>query len=192
MPNLYIIGGCNGAGKTTASFTLLPEILDCKEFVNADEIAKGLSPFQPETVSFEAGRIMLSRIKDLLSQKIDFAFETTLATKSHAPLITLAQAQGYTVTLVYFWLESVELAKQRVNNRVKKGGHNIPKTIIERRYYRGLQNFFTIFKTLVNAWFFYDNSDEFPVKIAEGNKFLGLSVYKNDIWETVSKNREYN
>lgn len=192
MPALYIIGGCNGAGKTTASYTVLPEMLNCREFVNADEIAKGLSPFQPETVSFEAGRIMLSRIKDLLSKKIDFAFETTLATKSHAPLITLAQAQGYTVTLVYFWLESVELAKQRVNNRVKKGGHNIPKTIIERRYYRGLQNFFTIFKTLVNAWFFYDNSDEFPVKIAEGNKFLGLSVYKNDIWETVSKNREYN
>lgn len=192
MPALYIIGGCNGAGKTTASYTVLPEMLNCREFVNADEIAKGLSPFQPETVSFEAGRIMLVRIKELLRQHVDFAFETTLATKSHAPLIRLAQTQGYTVTLVYFWLESVELAKQRVSNRVKKGGHNIPETIIERRYYRGLQNFFTTFKTLVNAWFFYDNSDEFPVKIAEGNKFLDLSVYKNDIWESVSKNHEHN
>ena len=81
--NLYVIAGCNGAGKTTASFTILPEILDCKEFVNADEIARGISPFQPESVSFEAGRIMLKRIDDLLKENIIFAFETTLATKSY-------------------------------------------------------------------------------------------------------------
>ena len=100
QPNLYIISGCNGAGKTTASFTVLPDILNCKEFLNADEIAKGLSPFQPETVSIEAGRIMLSRIKDLLRLKVDFAVETTLATKVYAKYILDAQAKGYSVTLL--------------------------------------------------------------------------------------------
>jgi predicted ABC-type ATPase len=99
MPFLYIIAGCNGAGKTTASYTVLPEMLECKEFVNADEIAKGLSPFQPETVAFEAGRIMLNRIRELLKAKVDFAFETTLATKSYLPLINEAKDKGYTVVL---------------------------------------------------------------------------------------------
>ncbi len=187
MPNLYIIGGCNGAGKTTASFTVLPEVLNCREFVNADEIAKGLSPLQPDAVSFEAGRIMLTRIKELIKQQIDFAFETTLSTKTYALLVKQAQRAGYSVILIFLWLESIELAKERVLNRVKSGGHNIPTEVIERRYKRGLQNFLSIFKTAVDAWFFYDNSHEIPVKIAEGNKFLGLSVYKTDIWAKINR-----
>lgn len=105
---LYIIAGCNGAGKTTASFTILPEILDCKEFVNADEIARGLSPFQPEKVSFEAGRIMLNRINELLTENENFAFETTLATRSYKNKIALAKQNNYTVTLLFFWLQTVE------------------------------------------------------------------------------------
>lgn len=109
--NLYIIAGCNGAGKTTASFTVLPEMLNCREFVNADEIAKGLSPFQPEKVALAAGRIMLVRIKELLTEGVSFAFETTLSTKSYRHLIASAQQQGYTVTLLFFWLQQVELAK---------------------------------------------------------------------------------
>lgn len=113
MPNLFIIGGCNGAGKTTASFTVLPEILDCKEFVNADEIARGLSPFQPEAVSLQAGRIMLNRIKELLAEKNDFAFETTLSSKTFVGLMKEASAMGYTIWLIYFWLESIDLAKAR-------------------------------------------------------------------------------
>jgi predicted ABC-type ATPase len=129
MPNLYIIAGCNGAGKTTASYTVLPEILNCKEFVNADEIAKGLSPFQPETVSIQAGRIMLNRIQDLIHQKNEFGFETTLATKSYVRLIEHAKNQGYNVVLIYFWLESVDLAKTRVKARVDNGGHNIPESL---------------------------------------------------------------
>jgi predicted ABC-type ATPase len=111
---LYIIAGCNGAGKTTASFTILPEILNCKEFVNADEIAKGLSPFQPEKVSFEAGRIRLKRIDELVKENRDFAFETTLSTRSYRNTIISAQANGYMVTLLFFWLQSIELAKKRV------------------------------------------------------------------------------
>ena len=119
---LYIIAGCNGAGKTTASFTILPEMLDCKEFVNADEIARGLSPFQPEKVSFKAGRIMLERITDLLESKENFASETTLATKSYRSIISLARADGYNVTLLFFWLQTVNLAIERVNTRVLEGG----------------------------------------------------------------------
>jgi len=108
--NLYIIAGCNGAGKTTASFTILPEILDCKEFVNADEIAKGLSPFQPEKVSIEAGRIMLHRISELLDQNENFAFETTLATRSYKNRILETKMKNYNVTLLFFWLKNPELA----------------------------------------------------------------------------------
>lgn len=100
MPNLYIIAGCNGAGKTTTSYTVLPEMLNCKEFVNADEIARGLSPFQPETVSFQAGRIMLTRIKDLLKGRNDFGFETTLASRNYVRVIAQAKKLGYTVVLI--------------------------------------------------------------------------------------------
>lgn len=140
--NLYIIAGCNGAGKTTASFTILPEILDCKEFVNADEIAKGLSPFQPEKVAFEAGRIMLNRIDDLFENKENFAFETTLATKTYKQKILKAKENGYFTTLLFFWLKNPNLAKQRVEIRVKEGGHNIPEEVIERRYTNGIFNLF--------------------------------------------------
>ncbi|WMJ72217.1 zeta toxin family protein [Cytophagaceae bacterium ABcell3] len=137
MPNLYIISGCNGAGKTTASYNILPEILNCKEFVNADEIAKGLSPFQPEKVSLEAGRIMLERIDDLMRIKADFAFETTLSTRSYVNTVKRAKESGYEVTLLYFWLNSQELAIERVKERVREGGHNIPEQVIRRRYNKG-------------------------------------------------------
>jgi predicted ABC-type ATPase len=165
--NLYIIAGCNGAGKTTASYTILPEILNCKEFVNADEIAKGLSPFQPEKVSFEAGRIMLHRIDELLQKEADFAFETTLSAKSYISIIKKAQSQGYFVTLVFFWLNSIELAKQRVVIRVSEGGHNIPEDVIERRYIRGIKNFFKIYLNACDNVMLFDNSNKSPVLILE-------------------------
>lgn len=157
--NLYIISGCNGAGKTTASFTILPEILNCKEFVNADEIAKGLSPFQPESVAFEAGRIMLNRINDLLESKESFAFETTLSTKSYQKTVSLAKQMGYRVTLLYFWLQNVELAKARVRIRVIEGGHNINEEVIERRYIRGIKNLFDIYLPIVDGALIFDNSE---------------------------------
>ena len=118
MSKLYIIAGCNGAGKTTASYTVLPEILDCREFVNADEIAKGLSPFNPSSVAIEAGRLMLKRIGELLSAGVSFSVETTLSTRSYINLIHQAQSQGYSVSLIYFWLNSPELAIERVKQRV--------------------------------------------------------------------------
>jgi predicted ABC-type ATPase len=156
--NIYIISGCNGAGKTTASFTILPEIIECKEFVNADEIAKGVSPFQPEKVAFEAGRIMLRRINDLLAADESFAFETTLATRSYKPKIEEAKQKGYTTTLIFFWLQNVELAKKRVEIRVSEGGHNIEPDIIERRYLKGIKNLFDIYLPLVDGALIFDNS----------------------------------
>ena len=157
--NLYIISGCNGAGKTTASFTILPEILNCKEFVNADEIAKGLSPFQPEKVSFEAGRIMLHRINELLVSGENFAFETTLATKSYKSKIDLAKKNNYNIVLLFFWLQNVELAIERVRIRVSEGGHNIPPDIIRRRYTNGIKNLFSIYMSIVDEVMIFDNSE---------------------------------
>lgn len=165
--DLYIIAGCNGAGKTTASFTILPELLDCKEFVNADEIAKGLSPFQPEKVAFEAGRIMLNRINELLDKGETFAFETTLATKSYRSKVLEAQQKGYTVTLLFFWLRTIELAKDRVKNRVAEGGHNIPTDVISRRYTNGIKNLFEIYLPIVDEAQIFDNSSGRPDLIME-------------------------
>lgn len=156
--NLYIIAGCNGAGKTTASFTILPEIIDCKEFVNADEIAKGLSPFQPEKVAFEAGRIMLNRINELLDSNESFAFETTLSTRSYKLKVEQAKLNGYTTTLLFFWLQNVDLAKERVKIRVSEGGHNIAPDVIERRYMKGIKNLFNIYLPIVDGAFLFDNS----------------------------------
>lgn len=164
---LYIISGCNGAGKTTASFTILPEILNCKEFVNADEIAKGLSPFQPEKVAFEAGRIMLKRINELLSENENFAFETTLSTRSYKNKISEAKTKGYRVTLLFFWLQSTELAKERVKTRVLEGGHNIETAIIERRYQRGIENLFDIYLPIVDGALIFDNSEGMHELIAD-------------------------
>ena len=165
--NLYIIAGCNGAGKTTASFTILPEILNCKEFVNADEIAKGLSPFQPEKVSFEAGRIMINRVNELLAMRENFAFETTLATKSYKSKVINAQQNNYNVTLLFFWLENVELAIERVRTRVLEGGHNIETEVIKRRYKNGMKNLFEIYLPIADEVMIFDNSEGKSLLIAE-------------------------
>jgi predicted ABC-type ATPase len=162
---LYIIAGCNGAGKTTASFNILPSILDCKEFVNADEIARGLSPFQPEKVALEAGRIMLQRIDELLETDKDFAFETTLATRSFRNTVLKAKERGYIVTLLFFWLESQELAIERVKTRVSEGGHNIPEETIRRRYLAGLKNLFEIYIPICDRTFVFNNSLNSPKRI---------------------------
>lgn len=158
LKNLYIIGGCNGAGKTTASVTVLPQILNCREFVNADEIARGLSPFNPENVNFEAGRLMLNRIRQLLREDESFAFETTLATRSYKNFIREAKAAGYIVNLLFFWLNSVSLAKERVRSRVREGGHSIPDDVIERRYINGIKNLFDIYLAAADNVTIYDNS----------------------------------
>lgn len=184
--NLYIISGCNGAGKTTASYTVLPEILDCKEFVNADEIARGLSPFNPESVAIEAGRLMLSRIEELLRRNESFSIETTLATKSYINLVRRAQAQGYTVRLLFFWLNSPDLALQRIAERVVKGGHNIPEPIARRRYVAGINNLFKLFMGEVDSWEIYDNSAFPSVQIATGGKDDETSIFVETIYKKIA------
>ncbi|MCU0340310.1 MAG: zeta toxin family protein [Spirosomaceae bacterium] len=188
MPQLYIIAGPNGAGKTTAAMTILPEVLHCDEFVNADAIAVGLSPFQPEKVAMEAGRLMLQRIDTLLNQGVDFAIETTLSTKSYANFIRKAKTKGYEVTMLFLWLNSVELAKARVKKRVLQGGHNIPTDVIERRYERGLRNFFTMFSKIVDNWLFYDNSSNLSI-VADSQKQI-QTIFRQTIWQNIRRRYE--
>ncbi len=183
--NIYIIAGCNGAGKTTASFTILPEILDCKEFVNADEIAKGLSPFQPEKVAFEAGRIMLERIETLLKSNENFAFETTLSTKTYKQKLTQAKTNGFKIKLLFFWLPTIEMAINRVAVRVSEGGHNIPTEVIARRYSRGIENLFKIYIPLCDSWMLFDN-EENPEIIAKGLINEEIEVFDNNKWNLIT------
>ncbi len=187
VKNLYIVAGCNGAGKTTASFTILPEILNCKEFVNADEIAKGLSPFQPESVAFESGRIMLNRITELLQENKSFAFETTLSTRSYKSKIIEAKSKGYRVTLLFFWLQNIELAKERVKIRVSEGGHNIESDVIERRYIRGIKNLFDIYLSIVDGALIFDNSEGQHELLAD-KQIDGILNIKNQMKFNLLKN----
>jgi predicted ABC-type ATPase len=192
MANLYIIGGCNGAGKTTASFTILPEMLNCKEFVNADSIAAGLSPFNPESVAIEAGRLMLSRIHELMRARVDFAFETTLATRSYVSLVKAAQQVGYKVTLLFIWLDSPKTAIQRVADRVSEGGHNIPEDVIVRRYHRGIFNLLNLYIPICDSWIVVNNKNVVPELIAKGT-LSGESITQNRyIWGVINtQSKEY-
>ena len=187
---LYIIAGCNGAGKTTASFTILPEVLDCKEFINADEIAKGLSPFQPESVAMQAGRIMLARMDELLQKGETFAFETTLATKSYKQKIQWAQASGYDVTLLFFWLDSPNMATKRVAQRVAEGGHSIPSETIERRYHNGIANLFAIYLAMVDICYIFDKSAGERTPIAKKYKGGKEIIYNTDLYNHMKSSYE--
>ena len=186
LKKIYIIAGPNGAGKTTASYTFLPEILGCKEFINADEIAKGLSPFNTESVAFRAGRLMLERIKYMITKGETFSFETTLSTKSYYALIKKAKYSGYRVTLLFFSLNSKEVAIKRVKNRVDEGGHDIPKKVIERRFDKGLRNLINRYIPIVDSWVLIDNSNEDFEFIANGS---GNNVYISnpDKWAEVKQ-----
>ncbi len=155
---MYIIAGCNGAGKTTASFTILPEFMQCEEYVNADEIARGLSPFHPERVPVEAGKLMISRMTEFLKKGVTFAVETTLSTHSYVNLIKRAHKAGYTVELFFLWLSSADVAVRRVAKRVAEGGHNIPEDVIRRRYDAGIRNLIETYSQIVDRWILIDNN----------------------------------
>ena len=187
-PTLYIIAGCNGAGKTTASMSVLPDVLNCREFVNADEIAKGLSPFKPEEVAVEAGKLMIQRIDVLLSRHETFAIETTLATRSYKNLVKRAKESGYKVILLFFWLSSPEMAEMRVAERVTSGGHNIPKDVIHRRYWSGLRNLFEIFVPIVDLWSLYDNTKE-VLPVVERNNVVDTHLFTKIIESCQNKKK---
>ena len=185
--HIYIISGPNGAGKTTASYTVLPKILQCKEFVNADEIARGLSPFNPESVAIEAGRLMLKRISDLLQRNESFSIETTLSSRSYFRLVEKAHSQGYDVTLLFFWLKSPQQAIERVAERVAKGGHDIPKDIIVRRYWEGLDNLFKIYMPIVDTWILVNNSETPRSVVATGGKDQKTIIKDNKHFKTIEE-----
>ena len=172
MPRLFIIAGCNGSGKTTASYSVLPEMLECTQYVNSDEFAKSIAPFDPDSASVSAGRFMLMRINYLFNKKEDFCIESTLATSSLLRMVREAKSNGYTVTLIYLWLNSPELAIARVHDRVLSGGHNIPEPIIRRRFFMGLKYFFDEYIPECDRWILADNSKTPFTVIAEGSHDL--------------------
>ncbi len=165
---IVIIAGPNGAGKTTFAGEFLVQEAGCPVFVNADLIAAGLSPFQPESAAFKAGRLMLAEIKNYVRRGESFAFETTLSGRHYARMIREWRGSGYRVKLIFLRLASVETALNRVQNRVSQGGHNIEPEIIRRRFHKGLDNFNYLYKNLVNVWVEYDNSGENPTVIDAG------------------------
>ena len=187
-PNLYIIAGPNGAGKTTAAYNLLPDVLHCPNFVNADEIARGLSPFSPETVSFQAGRIMLQRIDELLPQKVDFAIETTLSTRSYVQLVRRAQALGYKVHLIFFFLENEEQAIARVAQRVSNGGHGIPEEDIRRRFTRGIYNLINLYMPICDSVLVYNNMRT-PAQLVARKKTQTstIDVIESEMWKQLTQ-----
>ena len=184
MPRLYIISGPNGSGKTTASYGVLPELLDCSEFVNSDEFAKHLSPFSPESAYITASRLMMRKVKYLFDRREDFCIETTLATRSLLKMARNAQQKGYYVTVLYFWLNSPDIAVQRVAARVKAGGHDIPEETIRRRYKMGLHYLFHDYMQTCDKWILADNSNPPFDVIAEGSK-KGLVIRDMERYDTV-------
>lgn len=168
--NMYIISGCNGSGKTTASYTLLPELLNCSQFINSDEFAKSLSPFDPAAASVTASRYLVMKFNYLVNRKADFGVETTLATRTLLNMIKNAQAEGYKVTVLYLWLSDVKIAINRVRHRVDNGGHDIPEEVIRRRFSRGLEYFFKDYIPVCDRWMLADNSQTPFKMVAYGDR----------------------
>ena len=159
-PVCYIIAGPNGAGKTTFARKFLPEYVKCLDFINADLIAGGISPFVPEKAAIQAGRIMIEQIQHLAESRRDFGFETTLSGKSYANLLHKLKGKGYRIHLFFLWLPNADLAIERIVDRVRKGGHTIPEGVVRRRFDKGLNNFIKIYRPLLDSWFIIDNSRE--------------------------------
>lgn len=169
-PEIFVLSGPNGAGKSTTATVLLPETLSIEQFVNADLIAQGLSPFAPTSSALEAGRIMHRRIRELRDRRQSFAFETTLASRSYVRFLEDAQQSGFVVHLAFIWLSSPELALSRVAVRVQQGGHDVPAETVRRRYWRGLRNFLGLYLPLANTWTLCDNSSTELVVVARGSQ----------------------
>lgn len=183
---MFIIAGPNGSGKTTASYALLPEMLECSEFVNSDEFAKSLSPFDPSAVSVNASRKMVQKIDYLMERGMDFCVETTLATRTLLSIIRRAQEKGYFVTIIYFWLSKPELAIERVKNRVLAGGHNIPEETIRRRFHVGLKYFFDTYSLTCDRWVLVNNSQTPFSVIAQGDA-TSTYVHNQETYDKIVK-----
>jgi predicted ABC-type ATPase len=190
-PHVIAVAGPNGAGKTTLAPFLIRDDYGLMEYVNADSIAHGLAAFGPESVAFEAGRIMLKRIHALAAQNLSFAFETTLASRSYARLIKGLRAKGYEFHLIYVCLSSADLAVQRVRERVRRGGHDVPEEIVRRPYVKGARNFFAVYSGLADTWGIYDNSTQGdPAEIAIKNKNTPPEILREDLWQRLREMTE--
>lgn len=161
-PNLYVIAGPNGSGKTTFAKEFLPHYAKCENFVNADLIAQGLSPFSPEAAAMPAGRLLLEQIELLASRRSDFGFETTLSGVTHAVLLRRLKAQGYRIQLFFLWIPTVDMALARIADRVRRGGHDIPEKVVRRRFQKGIQNLLKLYRPLLDLWMLFDNSGAKP------------------------------
>ncbi len=166
MPNLFVIAGPNGAGKTTYVRDFLPQEMRCREFVNADLIAAGLSPFAPDKAAFEAGRIMLKRLRDLAARREDFAFETTLSGYGYVPFLADLRAAGYRIRLDFLWIPDLDITRNRVRQRVTKGGHDIPDDVQQRRFRVGIRHLAQHYRPLVHEWRLLDNTGNEPHLVA--------------------------
>jgi len=189
MSVLYVIGGANGSGKTTVALNILP-VLGVLEYVNADAIAAGLSPLNPDTMAMQAGRLMLERLEMLSNAGTDFAFETTLAARTFAPFLRSCKARGYGINLVYFWLSSPDLAVQRVAERVASGGHSIPETTVRRRYERGRKNLMQLYLPICDRWIIYDNAGTSLNAVAQRGSDGQPIVYDLESWSQIAEGIE--
>lgn len=184
---IFVLSGPNGAGKTTVAAALLRERLRVDQFVNADLIASGLSPFAPDRMAFRAGRLMLQRIHELRRRGESFGFETTLATRSYVRFLSEARAGGYVVHLSYIWLSSVDLALSRIRARVAQGGHDVPAAIVERRYHRGIRNLFDLYLPLCDTWTIVDNSGDELMTVARGSRGEEATVVNARRWAAIRR-----
>ena len=186
IKNVYIIAGPNGSGKTTFANEFLPEYAKCPNFVNADLIAKGLSPFYPRAAAIKAGRLVLEQIRSLAEKNVDFAFETTLSGKSYVRLIETLKNKGYTINLFFLWIPNADFALGRIKDRVASGGHDVPAVDVERRFNRGVYNFFKYYKPLSDTWLLFNNADAIPRLIAK-EKDGKTDVIDKEMYEKIIK-----
>lgn len=186
-PQLVAVAGPNGAGKSTVGARLLKETLGIGQFVNADDIARGLAGFAPETAAFEAGRIMLRWMGELARRRETFAFETTFAGRTYARFVAAQVAAGYSFHLIFLWLEGPDLALKRVADRARHGGHSIPDAVIRRRYDRGMSNLRELYLPLAETWKIYDNSLAGPPRpVAAGRGVEATDVFDADTWQRMA------
>ena len=189
MPNVYIIAGPNGSGKTTFATQFLPNYVHCTNFINADLIAKGLSPFDPALAAIKAGKLVLKQIDEYSKQKASFAFETTLSGKTYATHIQKLKASGFKIHLFFLWVPSPDLSISRIKERVLEGGHHVPTADVKRRFKRSISNFFELYKPLLDSWMMFDNSQTTPLLIAENNESNEI-LYDKSLFNKIKNQKE--